>query len=232
MGGLSERIIMNGEVPALLAGGVSAAEVVRRLEAGEEPGAVADSLGLEAADVLAALAAEALGPEGSEGLLLVQGRPQRPKLAGALAEPSLAPLLSRAPRPLRLALAAGLLQVFDFWDASHNAAQEADDLGEPAFSAYWHGIAHRREPDPGNATYWFRRVGRHPLFGPLAGAASGLIGTPVDPDPSARGGWDPIAMIRLCSQARPGSAKGKTARRLQRLEMRLLLDATAGAALG
>ena len=72
------------------------------------------------------------------------------------------PRSSRGPSDgLRLALAAGLLQIHDFWDASHEAAQEADDLGERDFSAYWHGIAHRREPDAGNASYWFRRVGRH-----------------------------------------------------------------------
>ena len=65
------------------------------------------------------------------------------------------------PHRPRLALAAGLLQIHDFWDASHDAAQRADDQGEREFSAYWHGIAHRREPDAGNAAYWFRRVGRH-----------------------------------------------------------------------
>ena len=79
------------------------------------------------------------------------------------------------PHPKRLALAAGLLQMHDFWDASHDAAQQADDRGERGTSAYWHGIAHRREPDASNAAYWFRRVGRHAVFVPLAEAARPLF---------------------------------------------------------
>jgi hypothetical protein len=40
------------------------------------------------------------------------------------------------------------------------------------------------------------------------------------------GGWNAMAMIDLCSQARPGSPREDFARRLQRLEMWLLLEAT------
>jgi hypothetical protein len=126
-------------------------------------------------------------------------------------------------------MAAGLLQVFDFWDASHEAAQQADDLGERASSAYWHGIAHRREPDPGNAAYWFRRVGHHPLFAPLAEAAAPLLDTHGDAALTARllsRGWDAMAMIDLCTQAKPGTPREALARRLQRLEMWMLLEAT------
>ena len=102
---------------------------------------------------------------------LTQAAPRRPWLARALGEPAWAEAFPRSSRPARLALAAGLLQIHDFWDASHEAAQQADDLGERGSSAYWHGIAHRREPDAGNAAYWFRRVGRHPIFGRLAEVA-------------------------------------------------------------
>jgi hypothetical protein len=133
----------------------------------------------------------------------------------------------------RLALAAGLLQVYDLWDASHEAAQRADDLGERDFSAYWHGIAHRREPDPGNAAYWFRRVGRHPLFTPLADVARPLLDEHGDPSLTSRlisgGAWNASAMIDLCTEARPGTPREAIARRLQRLEMWLLLEATFAA---
>ncbi|MBX6316423.1 MAG: hypothetical protein IRY99_26450, partial [Isosphaeraceae bacterium] len=186
---------------------------------------------LGAADLIAALAALALGPEGAEGPTLVQGRPSRPDLAETLAERSLARVLPRAPRTARLALAAGLLQMHDFWDASHAAAQEADDLGERAASAYWHGIAHRREPDAGNASYWFRRVGRHPVFEPLAEAARPLLHEHGDPALTGRllrgGTWDPFAFIDFCMMARNGSPAETLARRLQRREMLLLLDHSA-----
>ena len=153
-----------------------------------------------------------LAPAGpDDGPPLVQSAPRRPLLAGAVSEPALAALLPRAPRPSRLALAAGLGQVLDFWEASHHAAQEADDLGEREFSAYWHGIAHRREPDPGNAAYWFRKAGHHPTFTDLSHAAIRILER--IPDAEFRTGkWDPFAFIAFCDRARtqPGSAQGNS----------------------
>ncbi len=164
---------------------------------------------------------------------MIRQAPPRPRLETALEEPAIAKLLPGSNRPARLALAAGLLQIHDFWDPSHVAAQAADDLGERRFSAYWHGIAHRREPDAGNAAYWFRRVGRHAVFGPLAQAARPILEGHGDDRWTARlagrDAWDSQAMIDLCTGARPGSDQETLARRLQRLEMQLLLDATVDA---
>lgn len=229
MGTLLDRVEQTGNA--------SLAAVEARLDAGESPGQIGQALGLEPLDVIAALAALGLGPEGSAGPPLVKRPPPRPAWRAALGEPALAELFPGAPRFARLALAAGLLQVHDFWDPSHDAAQEADDLGEREFSAYWHGIGHRREPDPGNAGYWFRRVGRHTLFGPLGQAARGLIEAQNDPAPGAdrlvRGGaWDPSAFIEFCRSARPGSPAEGLARRLQRLEMAMLIGPTAERAAG
>jgi len=36
------------------------------------------------------------------------------------------------------------------------------------------GILHRQEPNPGNAAYWFRRVGKHPVFPSLKDEARRL----------------------------------------------------------
>jgi hypothetical protein len=171
MGTLGDRLIVDGSRYRLRSDGRAVSDLIGQLESGELPAAAVASGAITPADVVAALAHEALGDEDSLGLPLVQAAPPRPRLARALAEPAWAEVFPRTSRPSRLAMAAGLLQVFDFWDASHEAAQQADDLGEGDYSAYWHGIAHRREPDPGNAAYWFRRVGRHPLFPPLADAA-------------------------------------------------------------
>lgn len=189
-----------------------AARIVAVLEAGGRPP------GLEPAAVIGGLVREALGGDGSEGPSLVRQAPRRPGLRPAIEEPALAAMFPRAARPARLALAAGLLQIHDFWDASHEAAQEADDLGEARHSAYWHAIAHRREPDPSNAMYWFRRVRRHAVYAELARVA---------PEHTDRdGAWDPGAFVAACTRARKGSAEESSCRRVQRFEMECLLAET------
>ncbi len=227
MESLWERLNVSGGEARLRAGSaLPVAEIIERLEAGESAG----SGELAAADLLASLAFAALGGDDALGPGLIQQPPARSRLATALAEPAIARLLPSSSRPARLALAAGLLQIHDFWDSSHQAAQTADDLGEGGFSAYWHGIAHRREPDAGNAAYWFRKVDRHAVFAPLARAARPILDRHGDDRWTARlvgrDAWDSQAMIDLCTAARPGSDQETLARRLQRLEMLLLLDAT------
>ena len=51
-------------------------------------------------------------------------------------------------------------------DRSHAISQ---DLPQ-AEGSFWHGIMHRREGDFGNAKYWFRRVGSHPVIDQLSAA--------------------------------------------------------------
>jgi len=227
MGSLWERLNVSGGEARLRAGSaLPVAEIIGRLEAGQFAG-ISE---VTAADLLASLAFAALGGDGALGPGLIQQPSPRPKLRTALEEPAIATLLPASSRPGRLTLAAGLLQIHDFWDSSHQAAQAADDLGERGFAAYWHGIAHRREPDAGNAAYWFRRVGRHAIFVPLAQAARPILELHGDDRWTARlmgrDAWDSQAMIDLCTRARPGSDQELLARRLQRLEMQLLLDAT------
>jgi len=226
---LRSRLSYDKAEACLRANGEPASQIKTRLERDEQPSAILTDLSLDPADLVAALAADSLDDDESLGPTLLQTSPRAPRLLPHLSEPAWAAVFPRSPRTGRLTLAAGLLLIHDFWDASHTAAQEADDLGEREFSAYWHGIVHRREPDAGNANYWFRRVGRHPVFASLAEEARPLLHEHGDSQLESRlstGGWNAAAMIDLCTQARTGTPGETLARRLQRLEMWLLLEAT------
>ncbi len=111
---------------------------------------------------------------------------------------------------------AGLWLLFDELDRSHTISQ---GLSSPE-AAFWHGILHRREPDPSNAAYWFRRVGRHTVF-PSIAAAAAEVGYHA-----AASQWDPFAWIDYWEQARvnPGSPALTVALAVQRLEWEILFD--------
>ncbi len=225
-----------------------AREVARQVEAGGGASGIAEGSGLGPVGVVAALARVALYPAGTAELdgpaapPLVHAEPARPRLAEAVADEALlADLFPHAGRPARLALAAGLLQVLDAWEASHTAAQAADDLGETATAAAWHMIAHRREPDAGNARYWARRVDPRAAFGELTMLAKmNKLGasSPEDSEADRRaigrlfdgsGAWNPAAMIDLCGQVRRGTPASRFALGLQRLEMLVLLGRSVAA---
>ncbi len=211
--------------------------LLEHLRKGEPTDQVRRALGIEPAAYLMALGAAALGSETSgDWPTLVQGQPRLRWIRPYLDQASWGPLFPRASRPALLSVEAGLLQVHDFWEPSHEAAQEAGDLGERGFSAYWHGIAHRREPDAGNASYWFRRVGNHPIFPRLAREAGPIVegtaaaGGALRPGLITEGSrWDPYVFIDICTSARAGSPQADAALKLQRLEMTLLLEATIAA---
>jgi hypothetical protein len=230
MGALRDRLVMGDGPAGVKSSGTAVTEVIRRLAGIDPPVKLVGQDGLTAADLIAVLAHAALGDDDALGPTLVQAAPRTPALLSSLTEPAWFAVFPGAPHGARLCLAAGLLQIHDFWDTSHDAAQKADDQGERACSAYWHGIAHRREPDAGNAAYWFRRVGKHPCYKLLAHQARPLLDKHGDPQLAGRllsaDAWNPTAMIDLCTKARPGTPAETLARRLQRLEMSLLLEAT------
>ena len=112
---------------------------------------------------------------------------------------------------------AGLYLYFSCLDEAHTIAQ---DVHTPDGS-FWHAIMHRQEPDPGNAGYWFRRLGEHPVF-PALSARALEIGAAeririADP-------WDPFSFIYFCEGARrhPGSDLERAALQIQRAEWQVL----------
>lgn len=95
---------------------------------------------------------------------------------------------------------AGIWLRYDFLEESHAISQDV----ETPTGSYWHGIMHRREPDYGNAKYWFRRVGKHPVFARLWPAAHAQAA--ATPGPEAQellqwGGWNPYRFVDLCQRA-------------------------------
>lgn len=117
---------------------------------------------------------------------------------------------------------SGLYLYFSCLDEAHEVAQ-----GIPtAEGSYWHGIMHRQEPDPGNSSYWFRRVGRHPIFDELARASAEIAQRYPQQMFSLGKDWDPFAFIELCETARrnPGSPLEALALEIQRAEWQLLFD--------
>ena len=63
---------------------------------------------------------------------------------------------NQTPERSRQLLRSVALLWHDHLDASHTISQGI----ETREGSWLHGIMHRREPDYGNAKYWFRRVGR------------------------------------------------------------------------
>src|SRR5207248_407029 len=153
-------------------------------------------------DILSGERLPALGP----------GKPNEPLRAQLAA---LRPDQLVAPEPVRRAdfaqaCLAALWLHHDFLDESHRISQEIHTTS----GSYWHGILHRREPDPSNAAYWFQRVGDHPVFAPLAEAATEIAaGQMAIPSP-----WDPFWFIDFCEACRTGKEPGEELARLLQLK--------------
>jgi hypothetical protein len=117
-------------------------------------------------------------------------------------------------REMARACLSALYLYHDFLDDSHSISQDLPS----ATGSFLHAVMHRREPDASNAKYWWRRVGEHPVFGPLAAAAA-AVGY------ESRGGWDPFAFVDRCEAARGrGTAEEELLRRVQLAEWQLLFD--------
>jgi hypothetical protein len=145
-----------------------------------------------------------------------------PLTAGACSSPQAARRLASARAdelfPGARSPQGALAGLWVYFSAFHEAHQAAQDLSTPEGS-YWHAIVHRQEPDAGNAGYWFRRLGRHPVFAELGRGAG------IEP-------WNPSDFIALCERARrrPGSDEERRALEIQRFEWQLLFSYCAARA--
>jgi hypothetical protein len=125
---------------------------------------------------------------------------------------------------------AGLWLLFDHMDEAHTLAQDL----ETAEGSYWHAIVHRREPDAGNARYWFAQVGSHPIFPELLADARALAG---DRPPGALRGllaeerWRPERFVALTTTERDPDV-GAILLAIQRREWALLFERCVTGAFG
>ncbi len=147
----------------------------------------------------------------------------------ALAQLTPSQLFALASQPVRDEKMAGLCLAalwlrHNYFDESHALSQEI----ETPTGSFWHAILHRREPDYGNARYWFRRVGAHPILPDLAPAAVAAGWPQV-----AR--WDNVVFVDRVEQAvRTGmdSKAAILARAVQQREWEILFDYSWRQALG
>lgn len=130
---------------------------------------------------------------------------------------------SIADEQMARACLAGLWLRHNFLDTAHTISQEIDTTT----GSFWHGIMHRREPDYGNAKYWFRRVGRHPVFGTLNALARSLTGSRSEAGAQLAelSEWDPLLFVDLCQRAAAGEASLEPlCREVQQREWETLFD--------
>lgn len=132
------------------------------------------------------------------------------------------------------ALKAGLHLMNEDFDGSHSNSQSIEGMGANRTGDYWHAILHRREPDYGNAKYWFRHVGRHPAFVELARLVERRFSASAVPFAAKwrgtllpQGKWDPFAFVDLCAIAETDADARALCEAIQYDEMLVLLESTA-----
>jgi hypothetical protein len=127
-------------------------------------------------------------------------------------------------RNMAAACRAALWLRFNYLDESHKISQDV----ESSEGSFWHGILHRREGDFGNAKYWFRRVGMHPVFERLHQSAARLGADAKDSRIQLlvkNKEWDPFAFVDLCEAAVQGQTKlAPVCQEVQRCEWEELFD--------
>ena len=105
-------------------------------------------------------------------------------LCDLLSKANQAETLTAIPAERRMECLSGLWLLAGDIDRSHTISQDI----HTSTGSFLHGIMHRREGDFGNAKYWFRKVGNHPVLVQIAERLGDLYP-------------DPFAFVDACSQA-------------------------------
>jgi hypothetical protein len=165
-----------------------------------------------------------LGPHPRSGTLTV--RELNSRLDAALGGSDLAVNNQKLIRSL-------ILLWHDHLDASHAISQDLHSSD----GSFLHGIMHRREPDFGNAQYWFQRVGNNASYPEIAKRAGafleerGAIALKSELIPAGK--WDASALVDACEAAsgRRGTEEQRALlREVQRIEFSVLLERFTGGA--
>jgi hypothetical protein len=123
------------------------------------------------------------------------------------------------------ALKSALWMLFDYFKESHDISQ---NIATPSGS-YWHGILHRREPDPSNAKYWMARCNEHPILPDLLSdareiaAKAGATGAPLLKQMEKLSTWDGAWFVDKCSAGGDAPTVALLLE-IQRREWQLLFD--------
>lgn len=133
---------------------------------------------------------------------------------------------AKLPPTLHPCIHSAALLWHDYLDESHSISQNI----HTADGSFLHAIMHRREPDYGNAKYWFHRAGRHPCLPQIAAQATGPLATNAERELAAQlapqGNWDPFAFVDACEVAAGlplSDQRIQTLKAIQRIEFDCLL---------
>lgn len=161
-----------------------------------------------------------LDGDGNRLVPLASGTCSSEAARSLLAKQTVSDLLPGAPAPE--AALGGLWLYFGCREECHHIVQQL----ESSDASFWHAIVHRQEPDAGNSSYWFRRVGDHPVFPLLRMAAQEIVEHHPGSGVRLEAKWNPFAFIDLCEQVRrkPDARSERCALEIQRAEWQLLFD--------